>query len=587
MVKSCRNGDKVRQITILVMLDIRVPQAQWKALATAIEALINGQDVLFHEKAIQEEAERWFHAYLCKKSREALPLEINPRDDEDYESVSISSILNRQPKSIGAEHISLSMYRKLGFEDIFTELGFSNKQRNDAALSILGRMLEPGSENATAAWGRTHTGLGELLGADFSRLSHNALYRITDQIYKNKEQLEQSLRVNECSVFNLTEGIFLYDLTNTYLEGTAAGIAKARFGHSKEKRFDCRLLTLGLVLDELGFPKRSKVMEGSVSESGTLEKMLEYLRDETDLKPVTVVIDAGIATEANLAYLRKHKYHYICVARNKPIPEELIDKTKFMPVSNKGGNQIHTQVFRQENECVLYCESEKMGLKEQAMREKFCSRFEAELNNIRDALAAKKGKRKYEFVYERVIRLKERFKSVSSFYTIDIVQEEDKAVSLHYSIDRQGALDAKYSGSYYLRTSHMDLSSDKIWSMYMMLNTVERAFRTLKSELHFKPVYHQKDSRAEAHLFVAVLAYHLVNAIQHQLHEQGINISWTMLRKMMRNHQLILTTMQTRKGTTITIVDSTVAEDNHIQIYNALNLSHNPIKRIVRKHKHV
>ncbi|MDP2173228.1 MAG: IS1634 family transposase, partial [Candidatus Cloacimonadaceae bacterium] len=576
LVKSCRNGDKVSQTIILVMQEIRVPQQQWKALATAIEALINGQEVLFREQAIQAEAERWVSAYLSKKSRDTMPLEINPKDDEDYESVSISSISNRQPKSIGAEHISLSIYRELGFEGIFQELGFTGKQRNDAALSILGKMLEPGSENATAGWSRIHTGLGELLGADFSRLSHNALYRITDQIYKYKEHIERKLRENECSIFDLKESIFLYDLTNTYLEGMARGISKARFGFSKEKRSDCRLLTLGLVLDDLCFPKRSRVMEGSVSESATLGKMIEYLSDEDDWKAVTVVIDAGIATEANLAYLRKKKYHYVCVARNKPIPETQIDKAEFVPVSNKGGNQIHAQVFKKENECVLYCESEKMGLKEKAMQEKFCSRFEAELNKLRDALAAKKGKRNFEYIQDRVSRLKERFKSVSSFYTIDISREDDKAGSLQYACDRQGALDTKYSGSYFLRTCHMDLSSDKIWSIYMMLNTVESAFRTLKSELHFRPVYHQKESRAEAHLFVAVLAYHVVNAIHHRLQEHKITISWNTLRKMMRNHQLILTTMQTRKGTTITILDTTVAEDNHKQIYNALNLSHNP-----------
>jgi transposase len=581
LVKSVRNGDKVSQRTVFVMRDILLPKKQWKLLADAIEGMILGQQLLFLETAVNDEANRWFNAYISKKSKDTLS--VLPRAEEDFEQISISSVSNHHPLSIGAEHISLSMYRELGFEQIFQELGFNKKQLSDAALSILGRMLEPGSENATAIWARTLTGLGELLGTDFSRLSHNALYRITDQIYKHKDVIEQRLRENECSIFNLKESIFLYDLTNTYLEGMASGISKARFGHSKEKRYDCRLLTLGLVLDDQGFPKRSKVMEGSVSEASTLQQMIAYLTQETDNQPVTVVIDAGISSEDNLRWLRERGYHYICVARNKPIPEVQIDKSQFIAISNKGDNNIQAQIFKTEDESILYCVSEKMGLKEKAIREKFCSRFETELGKIKESLNMKRGKCNYDYVLERIIKLKERFKSVSRFYAIELSKEGEKATCLTYNCDRQDDLETKYSGSYFLRTSHMNLNSDKIWHMYMMLNTVESAFRTLKSELQFRPVFHQKESRAEAHLFIAVLAYHIVNAIHHRLQEKGINISWSTLRKMMRNHQLILTSMQTKNGKIITILDTNVPEDNHKQIYKALNISPNPFKRKVNK----
>jgi transposase len=471
------------------------------------------------------------------------------------------------------------MYRELGFDKMFRELDFNQKQRNDAALSILGRMLEPGSEHATAIWSRSQTGLDELLGTDFSKLSHNSLYRITDQIYRHKEFLEEELRKTECSIFNLEESIFLYDLTNTYMEGMAPGIDKASFGRSKEKRTDCRLLTLGLVIDDQGFPKRTKVLEGSVSEPKTLQQMIEYLSVDNDTKPVTVIIDAGISSEDNLKYLRKHGYHYICVARNKAVKPEQIDETQFVAVPNKGNNEIQTQIFKTEDESILYCKSTKMGEKEAAMQEKFCSRFETELNKINVTLASKRGRRKFEYIQERVIRLKERFKSVSSFYTINIEHEDDKAIHISYVCDRQDDLENKYSGSYCLRTSHLDLSNEKIWSLYMLLNTVESAFRTLKSDLNFRPVYHQKELRAEAHLFIAVLAYHIVNAIRHRLSESEITLSWSSLRRMMRNHQLILTSMQSKDGKTITILDTSVPEESHKQIYKALNLSPSPIKR--------
>jgi transposase len=117
----------------------------------------------------------------------------------------------------------------------------------------------------------------------------------------------------------------------------------------------------------------------------------------------------------------------------------------------------------------------------------------------------------------------------------------------------------------------------------MLLNTVESAFRTLKTDLHFRPVYHQKELRTEAHLFIAVLAYHIVNAIRYRLSEQDIRLSWSSLRKMMRNHQLILTSMHSKDGKTITILDTSIPEDSHAQVYKALDLSPNPIPRKVVK----
>lgn len=581
LVKSYRIGDKVSQRVIQVMKDIRLPKKQWLELANAIEAMIQGQKVLFIDSTVEDEARRWFNAYLTASSKQ--PVLVQSKDAADFEEISLSSVSNHQPKTIGAEHIALSMYRELGFDKMFRELDFNQKQRNDAALSILGRMLEPGSEYATAIWSRSQTGLDELLETDFSKLSHNSLYRITDQIYKHKEYLEQELRKTECSIFNLEESIFLYDLTNTYMEGMATGIDKASFGRSKEKRTDCRLLTLGLVIDDQGFPKRTKVLEGSVSEIKTLQQMIEYLSEDNDTKPVTVIIDAGISSEDNLKYLREHGYHYICVARNKAVKPEQIDETQFVAIINKGNDEIQTQIFKTEDESILYCRSTKMGEKEAAMQEKFCSRFEAELKKINDTLASKRGRRKFEYIQERVIRLKERFKSVSSFYAINIEHEDGKAIHVSYVCDRQDDLENKYSGSYCLRTSHLDLSNEKIWSLYMLLNTVESAFRILKSDLNFRPVYHQKELRAEAHLFIAVLAYHIVNAIRHRLSDSGITLSWSSLRKMMRNHQLMLTSMQSKDGKTITILDTSVPEESHKQIYKALNLSPSPIKRKVTK----
>jgi hypothetical protein len=132
LVKSYRSGDKVSQRTIMVMKDIRLPKQQWQDLANAIEAMIQGQEVMFLDQTVREEARRWFNAYLEASSRQAVA--VKPRASEDYEDISVSSIFNHHPKSIGAEHIALSMYRELGFDKIFRQVGFNAKQMHDAAL---------------------------------------------------------------------------------------------------------------------------------------------------------------------------------------------------------------------------------------------------------------------------------------------------------------------------------------------------------------------------------------------------------------------------------------------------------------------
>lgn len=575
-----RIGGKVSQHTIITMKTIKLPKKQWRDLAVVLEAKLKGQMLLGVDPKVQQEADRWYNAFIKSKPKKSIMVE---QEKTDYEYISISSIANYHPRSIGGEYIALSMYRELGFEDMFRSIGFNQRQRNEAALSIVGRMVEPDSENATEAWAKFQTGLDVLLDTDFSKLSHNALYRISDRIYQNKEYLEQELRKKECTIFNLQESIILYDLTNTYLEGLAADIPKAKFGYSKEKRYDCRLLTLGLVIDELGFPKRSKVLEGSVSEVKTLQQMLDYLNAIPEAKSITVIIDAGISSEENLQYLREHGYDYICVARNKPVDFNQLDISLMETISHKGNTEIQVQLFTAEQENILYCQSNKMAQKEKAIQEKFCSNFETELQKINETLHTKRGKKKYDYVQERVIRLKERFKAVSSFYTLNLIRENDTAVALTYTCEFQDKLDLKYSGCYCLRTSRLDLNKDEIWSLYMMLNTVESAFRTMKSELQLRPLRHQKEHRVEAHLFITVLAYHIVNAIRYRLQENGITLSWSSLRKIMRTHQLILTSMQNKKGESITILDATVPEEIHQEIYEALNLPLKPIRRKEQK----
>ena len=198
---------------------------------------------------------------------------------------------------------------------------------------IVGRMAAPGSERATWAWLNHTSALEELLGLSFADLSVMRLYRAADTLLKHQEAIESHLFDRACDLFDLDATVTLYDLTNTYFEGQVSGNGKARRGKSKEKRTDCPLVTLGLVLDGSGFVRRSRVFAGNAVEWRSLEEMLSGLSAPPG---ALVVMDRGLATDANIEWLREHGYRYIVVSR---------EATRIMPqgetlVETAGGDSV-------------------------------------------------------------------------------------------------------------------------------------------------------------------------------------------------------------------------------------------------------
>lgn len=193
----------------------------------------------------------------------------------DFQEVDVDSLQQTQPRSVGVEHVALHALEQLGFVDKLTELGINGVMRACILGNLIGRMAQPASELATWDWLQNQSALGELLDVDFAGLSHMRLYRASDLLMQHREAGHMFSAVQ--TLFKLEETVTLFDLTNTYFEGAAASNPKAKHGRSKEKRTDCPLVTLGMVLDGSGFVRRSKTFAGNVSEGSTLETMLTGL----------------------------------------------------------------------------------------------------------------------------------------------------------------------------------------------------------------------------------------------------------------------------------------------------------------------
>lgn len=589
---SYRNeGGQTRHKNLLTIRGLTLPKSQWKLLADTVEAFINQERVLYVDNEIENLAKLYSEMILAKhpelkkgKSISSLcksrvtdedaveePIE-DKRKNSDNEKYEVGDV-----RSFGSEYIGFSFYKMLGFDKLFKNLGLSAYQQKCACLSIIGRLVNPCSENSLHYWAQNNSAIGELIEEDLSKLGKNALYRISDVIFKHKDAIESFLWSEERTIFNLKESLWLYDLTNTFLEGNAKSISKAKFGRSKEKRKDCRLLTLGMVVDENGFCKKSKVLEGSVSEPATLKDMIDSLSENQNNKDKsTVVMDAGIATDENLKYIRNQGYHYLCVSRSKPKMFPVFDDTSAIVVHESRDNRVVAHIVETEDEFFLHCQSLKMGYKERAMQDRYSEKYEEGLDKIIASLSKPRSDKKTSKIWERIGRLKNQYKSIQMFYHIEIIEKEGTVLNMEYRKINRDAEEEKFSGTYWLRTSQKDWNANQIWDNYIILNRIEAAFRSLKDELAFRPIYHQTGARAEAHIFIAVLAYHLLNAITYKLKQNSIRNNWKTVRIKMQKH-VRATIKEKHKDGNVSITRVTSApEKDQIEIYNALSLTSSP-----------
>jgi transposase len=376
--------------------------------------------------------------------------------------------------------------------------------------------------------------------------------------------------------------VTLYDLTNTYFEGEASVNPKAEHGPSKEKRTDCPLVTLGLVLDGSGFVRRSGCFEGNVAEGTTLAGMLQSLSAPSG---ALVVMDRGLAAEENLAGLREAGYRYLVVSRER---ERQFDPQAAIAIENAGGQPIQIQLVRDEagQEVRLYCYSAARAEKEDAITRRFAERFEAGLQKIADGLAKPRGEKRLAKLNERIGRLKEQCRGVGQHYTIELVPDADgkKATALRFDKQPIEGSRLTHPGVYCLRSNETTWEAEQMWRTFTMLTDLEAVFRSLKSELGLRPVFHHKENRVDGHLFISVLAYQFVQIIRRRLKEQGLCERWSTLREILGSQCRVTATFRRADGRTLHVRKATRAEPEALAIYRALNLNPMPggiVKTIV------
>ena len=403
LVRSERTGPKVRQRTLLNLgRHFDVDQSDWPVLCQRIDDILAGQLPLSPDcpPALESHAQR-IAAQLLAHERVGTPASSAGRG-RDVQHLDVDSLELIRPRSVGVEHVGLWAMEQLGLRTLFEELGMGASMSAAAVGSIIARMAQPGSERAARRWLGERSALGELLGVEFATFGPMRLYRASDALMAHREAIEHHLFDRAMDLFDLHPTVTLYDLSNTYFEGEARRQPKALRGHSKDKRTDCPLLTLGLVLDASAFVRRSQVFAGNVREHHTLAEMLDALDAP---RAALVVMDRGIATEERLQWLREHRYRYLVVSRERTRhfdPEVALR----IETASKHGVHLHKVLCDDAQEVRLYCFSEERAAKERGIAERFARRFESALTELSEGLSKPRTRKRLDQVWQRIGRLK-------------------------------------------------------------------------------------------------------------------------------------------------------------------------------------
>jgi len=588
LMRSYRIGNKIRHEFVLNLGTLEeLPVEKHKLLADRIEQIMSNQIEFFTNDAQVEKLAKKFSAQIIKNKKIFISKKIEKKEiaeeykEPDYQLVNVNSVDSNNAREIGNEWLSKQAIEQIGLDKIIENQKVSDKLLKSAQISIISRMVHPASELETERWLNENTALNQLFDLQEDDISRYDLNKANDFLYKNKEIIENELYTNIKTLFSLQGNIVIYDLTNLFFEGRKKGSTYCKFGRSKEKRSDCRLICLALLVDIQGFITYSHFYSGNQTEPQTLADVVVDLKQKTSLsdnKPV-IVMDAGIATEDNLKDLRCKNLDYVCVSRSKLKSYEVIDNEPITIEDNRK-NKIELQRVKTESkdDNFMRVKSEQKRVKEESMDDRFTEKIEKELTEFNDNLQKKGARRQLADVYQRIGRLKERNHYISGQYEISFTENTVKGIvtSIHW---KRKPTNNQYDGTYFIRYSNKTLTTNEIWNIYNTIREVEQTFRTLKTDLRIRPIFHQKDSAILSHIFVGILAYQVVNTIRYQLKKHKINMSWETIVNKLNTYKSIVTDMMTKEEKKIILKYSCRPSPAVIKIFEKLNYKIRPFRK--------
>jgi transposase len=445
-------------------------------------------------------------------------------DDPDVVQVRLNSVGWTNPRSFGAVWLGLWLWKFLRLDEIVDR---HIPQRNETvrpadivAIEVINRLCGPCSEFALAEHWYQSTGLEDLLGVPDSAVTKDRLYRTLDRLLKAQEAIENDLKEQLGTLFQLDYDLLLYDLTSTYFEGLAEENDLARRGYSRDHRGDCKQIVLALIVTREGFPLAHRTLAGNTQDLQTVKTIVETIEARFGKSQRVWVMDRGMISEETLEFLGQPGRRYLLATRRG----ELASFSEHLRAggwqSLKDNPEVEVKLLKRQEEHYLLARSRPRRHKERAIRRRQRRGLARGLEKLRKRIEDGRLKDR-DKVLESLGGLKGRFPKARPFVTISVAKSDPAKLSWTWDRTKFRAALAG-DGAYLLRSNQDGWSAQEFWQTYIQLTVVERAFRVLKSELLLRPVWHHYSGRTQAHVMICVLAYALWKTLDHLAKRAGL-----------------------------------------------------------------
>jgi len=446
-----------------------------------------------------------------------------------YVEVDLKGVRIERTQDFGDVFLALNLWRMLGFDELFSKNLPAGREEVSwslmACVLTIARFVEPDSElHVEDTWYR-RTALGQMLAVAAGKVNSARLYRTLDTILPLKSDIETHLKQRVGELFSPDFDLLLYDVTSTYFEGQAKANPQAKHGYSRDHRGDCKQVCIGLVATQDGFPLAYEVFSGNRADVTTVEEMVEIMESKYGRARRIWVMDRGMVSEDNLQFLRNRGGFYLVGTPRgmlKRFEAYLLDSDW-----SKVQEGIEVKLVNSPNgrETFVLCRSADRREKEKAIHERFSERIEAGLSKLDKELKRTRKKRDRAVLERSIGRLLGKNSRAAGGFKIKVVEDKTCPAGLQlrwWRIEAWRQWSSLSEGCYLLRTNLTEQSPEKLWQTYMQLTDVEAVFRTGKSDLKIRPIWHQLEHRVQGHILFSFLAYALWKTLQIWMERSGL-----------------------------------------------------------------
>jgi transposase len=506
LVRSVRHGRKVRQETVAQLGEL---DAQGRADAQALARHITGrggeQRDLFEEPA-------------------PMPAKVEVRLDR---------VRLERARDFGDVWLGWTLWRALKFDEFCAEHMPEGRESvawsTMAAILAIARLCEPSSELHIAEDWYRRTALEDLLGVPAELVNDDRLYRALDKLLPHKTAFEQHLRHRLGELFSLDYDLLLYDVTSTYFEGQVRGNPQAKRGHSRDQRPDCKQVCIALVVTREGIPLGYEVFDGNRVDVTTVEEIVSTMEERFGIAGRVWVMDRGMTSASNIAWLQQTGRRYLIGAPKselKKFATQIVDAHDWQTV--REGVEAKLCQGPDGKETFVLVRSAERREKEQAMHQRFADRIEQGLQKLQRRIAHSRKPLDRGPIERQIGRLLGKNTRAAGRFVATLLDDPstDAKLRLQYSTRTDWDEWSRHSeGCYVLRSNVNDWTPDVLWQTYVQLTEAEDAFRVHKSDLSIRPIWHQKQNRVQAHIFVCFLAYAMWKTLEQWQQRAGLGNS--------------------------------------------------------------